>query len=71
MELVSELSPRQRFVVAASGGDLVRFGHGARARTLYRRYVEEAIRSGHEESPLEEVKAGLVLGGEEFLCEGH
>jgi hypothetical protein len=31
--------------------------------------VEEAIRSGHEESPLEEVKAGFVLGGEEFLEE--
>jgi hypothetical protein len=29
--------------------------------------VEKAIRSGHEESPLKEVKAGFVLGGEEFL----
>ncbi len=48
---------------------LSRFGHGARARALYRRYVEEAIRSGHQESPLEEVKAGFVLGGEEFLEE--
>jgi REP-associated tyrosine transposase len=43
------------------------FGHGARARVLYPRYVEEAIRSGHAESPLEEVKAGFVLGGEECL----
>jgi REP element-mobilizing transposase RayT len=48
---------------------LSRFGRGARSRALYRRYVEEAIRSGHEESPLEEVKAGFVLGGEEFLEE--
>jgi hypothetical protein len=48
---------------------LSRFGRGARARALYRRYVEEAIRSSHEESPLEKVKAGFVLGGEEFLQE--
>lgn len=48
---------------------LSRFGPGARARAFYRRYVEEAIRSGHEESPLEEVKAGFILGGEEFLEE--
>lgn len=48
---------------------LSRFGHGRRARALYRRYVEEAIRSGHEESPLEGVKAGFVLGGEAFLEE--
>ena len=31
--------------------------------------MEEAIRSGYEKSPLEEVKGGLVLGGEEFLEE--
>ena len=48
---------------------LSRFGRGARARALYRRYVEEAIRPGHEESPLEGVKAGFVLGGEELLEE--
>ena len=46
---------------------LSRFGRAARGRTAYRRYVEEAIRSGLAESPLEEVKAGFVLGGEEFL----
>ena len=46
---------------------LSRFGRGVRARGLYRRYVEEAIRSGHEESPLEAVRAGFVLGGEQFL----
>ena len=31
--------------------------------------MEEAIRSGYEESPLDEVKGNLVLGGEEFLEE--
>ena len=35
---------------------LSRFGHGARARALYRRYVEEAIRSGHEESQRENAR---------------
>ena len=46
---------------------LSRFGRAARGRTAYRRYVKEAIRCGLAESPLEEVKAGFVLGGEEFL----
>jgi hypothetical protein len=46
---------------------LSRFGRGARARARYRSYVEEAIRSGHEESPLKEVRAGFVLGGQEFM----
>jgi REP element-mobilizing transposase RayT len=46
---------------------LSRFGRGARGRKEYRRYVEEAIRAGYAESPWEEVKAGLVLGGEELL----
>ena len=48
---------------------LSRFGRGARGRVAYRRYVEEAIRSGIAESPLEEVKAGFVLGGRRFLEE--
>jgi len=46
---------------------LSRFCHGAQGRSAYQRYVEEAIRSGLAESPLEEVKAGFVLGGEELL----
>jgi putative transposase len=46
---------------------LSRFGRGVRARARYRSYVEEAIRSAHEESPLQEVRAGFVLGGEEFV----
>jgi putative transposase len=48
---------------------LSRFGGTARGRNAYRRYVEEAIRSGLEGSPLAQVKAGFVLGGEEFLNE--
>ena len=36
-------------------------------RNAYRRYVEEAIRSGLAQSPWEEVKAGFVVGGAEFL----
>jgi hypothetical protein len=48
---------------------LSRFGGSRRGRNAYRRYVEEAIRSDLEESPLAEVKAGFVLGGEEFLKE--
>jgi putative transposase len=46
---------------------LSRFGRGARARARYRSYVEEAIRSGREESPMEEVRAGFVLGEQEFV----
>ncbi|HRJ71748.1 MAG TPA: transposase [Terrimicrobiaceae bacterium] len=43
------------------------FGKGSRGRREYRKYVEEAIRSGREESPWENLIGGLVLGGEELL----
>ena len=45
---------------------LSRFCRGTQGRSAYRRYVEEAIRSGLAESPLEEVKAGFVLGARSF-----
>ena len=49
------------------GEVLEAFGRGAVARRAYRRYVEEAIRAGLEESPWEPLVGGLVLGGEELL----
>ena len=48
---------------------LSRFGRATSGRNAYRRYVEEAIRSGLAQSPWEKVKAGFVLGGAEFLKE--
>jgi len=49
------------------GEVLEAFGSGASARRAYRRYAEEAIRAGIEESPWESLVGGLVLGGEELL----
>ncbi len=46
---------------------LAAFGRAARARREYRRYLEEGIRGGLEESPWESLVGGLVLGGEELL----
>jgi REP element-mobilizing transposase RayT len=46
---------------------LAAFGNGASGRKNYRRYVEEAIRGGMEETPWESLVGGLVLGGEELL----
>jgi len=34
----------------------------------YQRYVEEAVRAGLEESPWEELEAGVVLGAAEFVA---
>lgn len=45
------------------------FPRGARGKHAYRGYVEEAIRSGQEESPWTNVVGGFVLGGEELLDE--
>jgi REP-associated tyrosine transposase len=36
-------------------------------RRRYRRYVEEAVREGVEESPWERLEAGVLLGGPEFV----
>lgn len=46
---------------------LAGFGRGASRRREYRKYVEEAVREGIEESPWESLIGGLVLGGEELL----
>ncbi|MSR64597.1 MAG: hypothetical protein EXS18_02320 [Verrucomicrobiae bacterium] len=50
-------------VLALGGG---RAG-GARAARGYRRWVEEAVREGQEESPWERLEAGVVLGGSGFV----
>jgi putative transposase len=42
-------------------------GPRGKAAESYRRYVEEALRDGLQESPLEEVEAQLVLGGAALL----
>ena len=48
---------------------LGRVGRMSKVRrcTAYRRYVEDQIREGVEESPWEELKAGVLLGSEEFV----
>lgn len=44
-------------------------GKGTRPeqQRAYQRYVEQAVREGLEESPLEEVKGQLVLGSRQML----
>lgn len=40
---------------------------GRRQRAAYRRYVEDAVREGLEETPWEQLQAGVALGGAEFV----
>lgn len=42
-------------------------GPRRRKRTAYRAYVEEAVREGLEETPWEQLQAGVALGGTEFV----
>jgi REP element-mobilizing transposase RayT len=42
-------------------------GTGRRARAAYRAYVEEAVREGLDETPWEQLQAGVALGGTEFV----
>jgi hypothetical protein len=53
--------------VTTSGGRLVAFRPRSAGPSALSRYVEEAIRSSHEKSPRQNVKAGFLLGAEEFL----
>lgn len=46
---------------------LAKFGRGSRGIASYRRYVEEAVRSGWPESPWQNLVGGFVLGGKELL----
>jgi hypothetical protein len=43
-------------------------GKAAEQRANYRRYVEEAVREGLEQSPWEQLREQMVLAGAEFLA---
>jgi hypothetical protein len=70
VELLPQLRPTQSPLRGCIGRRSCRVSAAGRGRGRSTgANVEEAIHSGHEESPLKELKAGFVLGGQEFLEE--